>query len=176
MLAPEQKDATRLKEIGPPCDIFSFAALAVFLLTEERFTHIKNVNWSKIPKKWIPFLQSSLSDSIKQRPKDFTDFDDWLTDPELVRNVKLETEHHTNFHHHLTEGSQAMSKSNWKLVRYHFREVLKISPGNPQAHVKVAIACYELGDLKNAEQHYTLAKKCDPVLAKGYRDHVAFHF
>lgn len=91
MLAPEQKNPHRLAEVGPACDFYAFAALAIHLLTRQKFISSQNVNWNKIPDRWQPFLKAALADRPECRPRDFLELEDWLNDPELAL-TRLDTQ------------------------------------------------------------------------------------
>jgi tetratricopeptide (TPR) repeat protein len=84
MLAPEQKNPQRVREVGAASDFYAFGALAVMLFTQKQFVNPKQVNWTSIPKQWRPFIQSCLKDDVRKRPKDFLELEDWINDPELV--------------------------------------------------------------------------------------------
>lgn len=84
LLAPEQKSVDRLVEVGPTSDFYTFGALAVTLLSQQRFVSADRIEWSRIPAHWVPFLQACLSDDVTMRPQDFMELDDWLNDPELA--------------------------------------------------------------------------------------------
>lgn len=75
---------------------------------------------------------------------------------------------------HLEVGIKGVRLAKWKEAKKSFKEVLKFDPHHAEAHVNLAIICYELKDMKNAEQHYESAKKIDPRLAKSFREHIAF--
>lgn len=83
-LAPEQKDPGRLHDVGPACDFFAFGALAISLFTRQRYTERSTVKWDRLPEKWRPFVEACLSDNPRDRPQDFLELEDWLTDPELA--------------------------------------------------------------------------------------------
>lgn len=90
-LAPEQRDVSRLEEVGPESDFYAYAAVAVTLFTQERFVYPGGITWSKVPANWRPFLKQCLEDAPLQRPKDFAEVEDWLNDPELLLTHNGET-------------------------------------------------------------------------------------
>ncbi len=74
----------------------------------------------------------------------------------------------------LSEGIRALRAGRWKSARKLLEKLAKSEPDNPEAAISLAIACYELGDMKHAETHYVKAKKLNPKLAKRFRRHIAF--
>ena len=76
---------------------------------------------------------------------------------------------------HMEAGLKAAKTSKWDIAKKNFKDAIKANPKHAEAHVHYAIACYESGDLKSAEQHYGVAKQCDPRIAKKFRDHIALH-
>lgn len=84
MLAPEQKDAQRLREVGPGSDFYTFGAWAVSLFERKPFSSSMAVDWKQIPHRWHLFLKACLNPYPKRRPKDFLDLESWLYDPELA--------------------------------------------------------------------------------------------
>ena len=42
------------------------------------------MKWDRLPEKWRPFVEACLSDNPRDRPQDFLELEDWLTDPELA--------------------------------------------------------------------------------------------
>jgi tetratricopeptide (TPR) repeat protein len=83
MLAPEQKDRSRLHEVCSTSDFFTFASVAVTLFTGRRFTKPSDVDWLQVPEKWRAFLFACLEDKLVNRPHEFLEIEEWLTDPEL---------------------------------------------------------------------------------------------
>ncbi len=203
-LAPEQKDPRRLHDVGPPSDFFAFGALAVSLFTRQRFTSRDTVKLETIPEKWRPFIEACLSESPQDRPQDFLELEDWLTDPELALTHQTSS-HSTNeevppitkkevgplslmlerIRDHQTEAPENLSEllhsaekaiagSRWKPAKKHLNKALMIDPNHALTHVKLAIVSLELGDQKAAERHYNLSKQLNPKLAKQFREHLAF--
>ncbi len=83
MLAPEQREESRLSAVGPASDFYAFGALAVTLFSRTRFTS-DAIPWDALPTKWRPFLERCLNDDPAQRPSDFMEITDWLFDPGLA--------------------------------------------------------------------------------------------
>ncbi len=220
MLAPEQKDPQRLQEVGPAADFFAYATLALLLFTGKSYAPLKEIEWTRVPEKWHPFLKACLEENPQLRPKSFLEIEDWLTDPELAlitgshleRELSISTEssdkadrareigliphllermHKTQNQHqtdspslskeqgklldqHLKTGLKAAKLAKWKEAKKAFKDVLKLNPKHAEAHVQLAIASYELEDWKTAEFHYEQAKELDSLLAKSFREHIAF--
>jgi len=74
----------------------------------------------------------------------------------------------------LEAGLKALKMSRWSSARKYLTKAIDIRPDDADAHVSLAIACYELGDLGSAELHYEKARKTDPNVAKCFREHIAF--
>jgi hypothetical protein len=88
MLAPEQKDLTRCHKVGPSADFYAFAALAVLMFTKSPFRGKENIDWKAIPIQWHPFLKACLNEQPAERPEDFDELKDWLTQPDLALTVR----------------------------------------------------------------------------------------
>ncbi len=205
MLAPEQRNPHRVSEVGPSSDFFSYGALAVALLGQQRFASVEKIDWDKVPERWRPFLKACLCTEPGQRPQDFHELEDWLDDPELALTYThsaaepampgLEEKHSANLltdmlkrahvvsparpnsdelERYLAEGLKAIKGEKWHVARTSFQKVIKIDGCHAVAHVNMAIACYQLGNRREAEVHYDAAKKADPLVAKGFRQHLAF--
>ncbi len=202
-LAPEQKKPNRLHDVGPSADFFAFGALAASLFTHQRFTTRNAIKWELIPEKWRPFVEACLSESPQDRPQDFLELEDWLTDPELALThqssqpphnkaptiVKSElgplsemlqriqeTQMHTtaDLGELLQSAENAITASRWRPAKKHLDKALLLDPNHALTHVKLAIVCLELGDQKTAERHYFLAKQINPKIAKQFREYLAF--
>ena len=214
MLAPEQKNPHQFDQVGPAADFFSYAALAIAMLTKRRFIHPQMVNWNDVPQRWRHFLKASLEEDPLKRPKDFMELEDWLNDPELaltnqmneikqesievdfsenqnvsfsemkqrIKNINpqpsqaatlssVETDHLSKL---LEAGVKAINTSKWEAAYKSYQEALNLSPDNPEIQAKLAIVCYECGDLKNAEFFYQKTKQSHPRLARAFREHIAF--
>lgn len=83
LLAPEQKDPRRLHEVSFASDFYTFAAVAVTLFTGRKFSKPSEVDWLQVPEKWRSFLFSCMEDKVENRPNEFLDIENWLTDQEL---------------------------------------------------------------------------------------------
>lgn len=207
-LAPEQRDALRLEEVGTSADFYAFGALAIALFTSKRFFGVHDADWSKMPQRWQPFLRSCLEDKPGRRPKDFMELEDWLQDPELallqvdVTPVLAEVQkassaiaadgdltalramlHHsedlgastnTELNTYLKAARAAVSAAKWKEAKNACTAVLRLDPQNAPGHVHMAIALYEMGDVKGAEQHYKATEAVAPQVARRFRQHIAF--
>lgn len=94
-LAPEQKDPSRSHEVGPACDFYAFAAIALTLLSTKPFTSVSKVDWKSIDPRWQTFLRNCLQDSPNERPKDFLELQDRLYDPDIaLTHVSTDEEIH----------------------------------------------------------------------------------
>lgn len=71
-------------------------------------------------------------------------------------------------------GIKSVKLAKWKDAKKILKDILKLSPDSIEAHVQMAIVCYELEDFKSAEKHYETAKQTNPKLAKQFREHIAF--
>ncbi|MBB63977.1 MAG: hypothetical protein CMO81_02815 [Waddliaceae bacterium] len=78
------------------------------------------------------------------------------------------------FQKRLQSGYSAIKTSKWSLAQERFLQALNLAPNHPEANVGVAIALYELGDLKQAEKHYQMAREENPAVAARFREHTAF--
>lgn len=78
------------------------------------------------------------------------------------------------FQNAFNAGTKAIKMGRWKVARDQFVEAVAASPSNAEANVSLAIAYYELGELKQAEKYHECAKKIDPKIAKNFHDHIAF--
>ena len=84
MLAPEQQSPEGLSRVGPPCDFFAFGALAVTLFTHHPFSSPEDIIWKDVPPAWQAFLKKCLEFTPSNRPQDFLEIQDRLTDPDLA--------------------------------------------------------------------------------------------
>ncbi len=75
---------------------------------------------------------------------------------------------------HLQDGLKAIKAEKWHAARTSLTKVIRSQSDHAMAQVNLAIACYELGDRGQAEKHYEVAKKADPLAAKSFRQHLAF--
>lgn len=91
LLAPEQRDAERLKEVGQASDFYTYGCIAVSLFAGKRSTQLEQVEWEEVPERWQGFLRACLNDDPKRRPKDFLEIEDWLNDPELALTYEEES-------------------------------------------------------------------------------------
>ncbi|MEC7840481.1 MAG: tetratricopeptide repeat protein [Chlamydiota bacterium] len=216
MLAPEQLDPERTSEVGTPCDFFAFAALAVSVFTEQKFKGRDQVDWDSISEKWAPFLQNCLHNKPSDRPRDFNELEEWLSDPELgLTHHGSEVVHHDwekadltgnseysegqdgfdveaiqqlssnaaddediddqdPFNQNFIAGNKALKMGKWKVAVDHFQKAVKIDESNNEAKINLAICCYELGEMNDAESYYRSVKSEDPEAAKVFRKHIAF--
>ncbi len=83
LLAPEQLNPKRLDEVGPTSDFFTFGNLALLAFSGSIIRDLKAFDWSVVPETWQPFLKSCLAENVKNRPKDFSELEEWLEDPEM---------------------------------------------------------------------------------------------
>jgi tetratricopeptide (TPR) repeat protein len=74
----------------------------------------------------------------------------------------------------LEAGNKAIKNAKWKEAKKALKEALKVDSGHIEAHVAMAIVCYELEDFKESEKCYEYAKQVDARLAKRFREHIAF--
>lgn len=90
MLAPEQRERKAVDSVGPSCDFYSYAMVALYLFTGKKYSSPAEVDWNSIGEKWRHFLRSSLSNEVDKRPKSFDDLEVWLRDPEFSLTLKRE--------------------------------------------------------------------------------------
>jgi tetratricopeptide (TPR) repeat protein len=96
-------------------------------------------------------------------PQDVSLLPNHLSQPQLDAFVKA-----------MNEGRLALLIPRLDIAQKAFQEALEYAPQNPEASVKLAIVYYKLGDLKNSEHYYQIAKQHNPRLAKKFREHIAF--
>jgi serine/threonine protein kinase len=196
-LAPEQKKPGATT--SPSSDLYAFGALAVCLLSHQRFVSPDRVDWTKIPQRWVPFLQACLQEEPSKRPQDLLELEDWLDDPELALThapsdvEPVQGKHSSNVATNenlltdmlkrvqpvdsnaaLDEGLMAIKAGKWQVARKSLAKTISSDPNNALAHANLAIAYFELDDKAKAEAHYEAAKKADPLVAKAFRQHLAF--
>ena len=212
MLAPEQRDPESFERVGPSADFYAFGALAVTMLTQQKFTDPSDVKWENCPDQWRPFLQACLETIPGRRPKEFMELEDWLSDPELALTHRgdkensgvdasvgseLETPSTLDVAHlskrltstknplksasftsssrqdYLNKARKAIQSSKWNHAKKLLRDLQSKSPELAEVHALLAIACYESGELDDADSHYQTAKRLNPDEAKLFRSHVA---
>jgi len=202
-LAPEQREAERLEEVGQAADFYAFGAAASFAFTGK-------IGGEGLPEAWRPFLEQCLEPECEKRPKSFGELERWLQEPELAltfseareteseedaeegfvfedelsdivqeispskEGVLLPKSGEERFSHAYSAGLRAFRASRWSAAKAHLKEAVALEPRSAELLVKYAISCYELGDMEEAERHYRMAKESDPALAKVFRKHIAF--
>lgn len=180
-LAPEQLDQTKLAEVGPAADFYSFAKLALKL-----FTHriSEDIDWSSVPEKWRPFLQCSLDPCANRRPRNFSLFSSNAT-PAAALDALLSSLHQVHERQKerdkkkkesLLLGNLALKNYQWERAKTHFEASLQLDPSSACAHVGLAIVHRAKSDLKCAEAHFLEAQHRDPQAVHRFYDHIAFHF
>jgi len=189
MLAPEQQEGDRVDEVGQPADFYTFGALAVELFTQQPFKGRESVDWEKVPPKWHRFIRACLNDSVTERPSDFAEVNDWLTDPTIkfalakerpfqeLSGMLQRTQQSSSGggkREQLAQGMEALECGRFEEAR----EVLLQAHAQDATHAEVlvglAVCYYELGDLDHAEKYYLLANERDPEAARTFREHIAF--
>lgn len=206
-LAPEQRDPSRLNEVGPASDFYAYGALATVIFTQRPFSDVRHVRWDQVPERWRPFLKACLSERPSERPKDFLELHDWVSDPELaltLQHADLPTSEAAvtsepqaldtlagvlekvqarkaasvatsdEIGTDVAVGMKAIKMGRWEKAREHLLAAHNDDDPDAEVAVSLAIACYELGDLENAERYYNSAKEKDPTTARCFRDHIAF--
>ena len=71
-------------------------------------------------------------------------------------------------------GYQALKLSRWSVAQQRFLEALNEDNEVADAHIGLAIALYELGDLKLAQKYHEKATVIDPKSAVIFREYTAF--
>lgn len=74
----------------------------------------------------------------------------------------------------LSTAITAIYELNWEKAKKYLEEAAKIIPDDPEINAKLAIVCYELGDMASSEKYYHIAERSDPLAAKIFRRHLAF--
>lgn len=74
----------------------------------------------------------------------------------------------------MEQGLRALKQGRWAVAKQRFSEAVDLQENHAEANVSLAIACYELGDLDQAEQYYQRAKELNSQMAKYFREHIAF--
>lgn len=203
-LAPEQRDSVQAIEVGPAVDFYSFAILALTLLTGKDYKE-DSFDIQKVPEKWQRFIEASLNIDPSKRPKDFLELQDRLYDPdmalthhesddasdeEFLEEDSISLQELKDVLYSSREGSSLkvkdsfqllkktaqknLSQGKWALAKQHLQEALEQKPDDAEILVGLSIAHYEEGLLKEAEGFYQRAKKIDARLAKRFREHIAF--
>lgn len=75
---------------------------------------------------------------------------------------------------HLEAGQQAINSAKWESAKKALKTALRIDPNNVTANLNLAIALYELGEIKDSEKHVKSAAAIDPSAAKRFRQHIVF--
>lgn len=91
-----------------------------------------------------------------------------------AHTIAPEAPKHEDISHHIAEGLKAIKAEKWQVARKSFQRALENDAKHAVAHVNLAIAHYELGEQRSAERHYEAAKNEDPLVAKTFRQHLAF--
>lgn len=183
--APEQLDNNRANEVGQKSDFYLFGKLAM-----EAFK-------SQLPQDWQRFIKACLEERPSDRPGSFSELEDRLSDPELALSTafdnavdvsgdreleaadllakmkKLKEISVTKGGNLVQEGIRACREARWSPARKLLQEAVKDDSKCAIAHAYLAIAFYELGEMKQAQKHYERAKELNPVEAKRFREHIA---
>jgi serine/threonine protein kinase len=170
MLAPEQKKADSLHEVGCASDFYTFGALAVSLFTNQRFTSPSSVIWDGISKKWHPFLKGCLEEYPRNRPKDFLECDDWFTDPDLAltyRDAFRHSSEHLPLAHNENENPQPIAPllERMKHLRNNPSYESNLSHKNEsllQQHLDAGIKAMKVSKWSIARNHFKGALEIDP--------------
>lgn len=88
----------------------------------------------------------------------------------------LGTSTHTELSTYSKVARAAVSAAKWNEAKKACAATLRLDPQNASGHVHMAIALYELGDVKGAEHHYKAAEAVAPQMARHFRQHIAFRF
>ena len=203
-LSPEQKDVLSGFEVSAASDFYSFAVLAISLLTQKDYQGA-SFDIKDLPEKWRGFIQACLDKNPDRRPKDFLELQDRLYDPDLALTHHQSEEDSTDefledddlslnelkdvLHSAKKESlgpskdsyqklkklaRQNLSYGKWSVAKKHLLEANEQKSSDAEVLVGLSIVYYEEGLLKEAEDFYQKAKAIDVRLAKRFREHIAF--
>ncbi len=183
IFSPEQK--TKGASITSATDFYSFAALSVFLFTQQQFSSVEEINWELVPKGWRVFLKQCLNVNPEKRPINFLELKEYFNDPDLeiesnrtdndenlsvnssglntIKSYFDQVQHSKQsvvaFDELWHEGFLAIKESDWDKAHKIFGAMLNEDEKSFDAHLGLALLFYQKGEEKEAKEHYLEAKK-----------------
>ncbi|MFT4553601.1 MAG: tetratricopeptide (TPR) repeat protein [Chlamydiales bacterium] len=74
----------------------------------------------------------------------------------------------------LSAGNLALTRGKWATAKKFLEKAYEVDPEHAEVNVGMAIVFYEGGELKEAEGYYLTARDKDSIIAKRFREHIAF--
>ena len=197
IFSPEQK--LKGASITSATDFYSYAALAVFLFTDQAFESAEEINWELVPKGWRLFLKECLLEDPEKRPHNFLELREYLSDPEFeiesADSFKLGSSQDTVSIKSLKEcfdkaqedrqssieldeswhkGFLAVKEGDWERAHEIFSSLLNDQKKAFDGNLGLALLFYQQGDKSKAKEHYQEAKKIDAKRISYFHKLIAF--
>ena len=198
IFSPEQR--SKGAEITSATDFYSYAALSVYIFTQQQFSSVDEINWELVPKGWRVFLKQCLNVDPKYRPINFLELKEYFNDPDLeIESSRADDESKLStqasglnsiksyfdqvqqnrqdslvFDELWHEGFLAIKESNWDKAHKIFGAMLKEDQNSFDAHLGLALLFYQKGQEKEAKEHYLEAKKIDAKRIGCFHKLIAF--